>query len=134
MGTMFDAFRTPPTSTIRMATSSSSMSSQSSRRSSAPPSPLAKVKVIRADIGSNGKPSNIRLHNLLVQINIYSETDACISYVQEKVREEMVDPSLTLVGTSGLKYHDNDGTKGNFTFENIYLDMSFLLLIDFTNE
>jgi len=111
MGTRLNNFRTPPLPTSQIASSSSVSSSQSSRRSSVPP--LAKVKVTRADIGPNGKPSNIHLHNLHVHINIYSEADACIAYIQEKVRDEMIDPSLTLVGTSGLTYHDNDGTKGN---------------------
>jgi len=102
-------FRTPtPSSSSQMPSSSSTQ--QSSRRSVT--APLATVKVVRADIGDNGKPSNLLLHNLHVHINIYHDVDACISYVQEKVRDEMNNNTLCLVGTSGFLYQDNDGTRG----------------------
>ena len=59
-----------------------------------------------------GQPSNLRLHNHTVHVNIYSEEQACIIYLLRKIREEMVEEDLVLVGASGLVIYDQDGTRG----------------------
>ena len=107
------SFRTPVPST---SLSASAMTKTQSSRLSGLLALLAKVKVASADIGPNDKPCNLHLHNMHVYINIQNEEDACISYIQEKVREEMNDHTLCIVGTSGLLYHDNEGTKGNYIY------------------
>ena len=87
--------------------------------------PIAVVKVIRADIGPNGKPTNFIMHNLSAHVNIYSENQANVSYLLEKVHAEMGDNQLLLVGPNGLVYHDQEGTRGtyNTTFY-IYIDQT----------
>jgi len=73
---------------------------------------LAVVKVIRADIGPNGKPTNFIMHNLSAHVNIYSEAQANVSYLLDKIHTEMGDNQLLLVGPNGLVYHDQEGTRG----------------------
>ena len=73
---------------------------------------LTTVKVVRADIGSNGKPCNFHFHQSTAHINIYSEEQACVDYITSKVRSEMGDETLVLVGPNGLLYYDQDGTRG----------------------
>ena len=90
----------------QVAATSSSQTPQSQRR------PLATVKIVRADIGTSGKPSNIIVHNLNIFVNIYSEHQANIGYISQKVREEMGDDELILVGPNGLVYYDQEGTRG----------------------
>ena len=45
-------------------------------------------------------------------INIYNETDANVSAITRKVREEMGDDDLCLVMANGLQYFDQEGTRG----------------------
>ena len=75
--------------------------------------PLATLKVIRADLNSNGKPTNMNYHNLTVHINLYVEEEACITNIQLKVREEMADNKLVIVGANGLVILDQEATRGN---------------------
>lgn len=49
----------------------------------------------------------------IANINIYDKTNACVSYVLEKMKDEMKDTTLRLIGFTGLKIFDQFGTKGN---------------------
>ena len=64
--------------------------------------PLATLKVVRADLGSKCAPTNMNYHNLTAHINLYAEEEACITNIQLKVREEMADNKLVIVGANGL--------------------------------
>ena len=75
-------------------------------------SPLATVKVVKADLGITGRPSNFHKYNMSVHINIYNKSEACVSHIQERVREEMGDQSLLLVGSNGLMFFDQEATRG----------------------
>ena len=55
---------------------------------------IAALKIVRADLGSNGKPTNMNYHNLTAHINLYIEEEACVLNIQLKVREEMTDNKL----------------------------------------
>ena len=98
-------FRTPSTPNTSASTTTSSSTTPRRRI-------LAVVKVIRADIGMDGKPTNFHGHNLSVHVNIYNDDQACIPYIEGKIREEMEDEDLVLVGPSGLIIYDQDGTRG----------------------
>ena len=55
----------------------------------------ATVKVVRADIDrETGKPTNIHGHNLTAHINIYTEDEANVSFVAEKVQQSMGQDNL----------------------------------------
>jgi len=45
----------------------------------------------------------------------------------------MVDPSVTLVGASGLTYHDNDGTKSILILTIKFCFLKICFLISFTS-
>lgn len=96
-----------PTQTTPATFSSTPVSSRGARRI-----PLAALKVIRADLGLNSKPTNTNFHNLTAHINLYTEEEACVSYVQRKVCEEMADTNLVIVGSTGLVIFDQEGTRG----------------------
>lgn len=68
---------------------------------------------MRADLDQNGKPTNLQRHNHTVHVNIYSEEQACVTYVIAKIREEMETEDLVIVGPSGLVVYDQEGTRGN---------------------
>ena len=74
---------------------------------------LATLKVARADLNSNGKPTNMNYHNLTVHINLYVEEEACITNIQLKVQEEMADNKLVIVGANGLVIPNQEVTRGN---------------------
>ena len=74
---------------------------------------LATLKVARADLNSNGKPTNINYHNLTAHMNLYIEEEACITNIQLKVREEMADNKLVITGANGLVILDQEATRGN---------------------
>ena len=75
-------------------------------------SPLATVKIVKAELGITGRPSNSHKYNMSVHINIYNENEACVSQIQERVREEMGDQSLLLAGSHGLMFFDQEATRG----------------------
>ena len=75
--------------------------------------PLATLKVVRPDLGSNGKPKNMNYHNFTAHINLYVEEEACITNIQLKVRKEMTDNKLAIVGANGLVILDQRATRGN---------------------
>ena len=66
------------------------------------------------------KSSNLRLRNRRVHVNIYSEEQACVTYLLHKIREEMLEEDLVLVGASGLVIYDQDGTKGKPVLESLF--------------
>ena len=101
---------TPNASAITSTTNTSTIATRASRNLSR--RPLACVKIVRADLDNNGKPSNLRLHNHTVHVNIHSEEQACVTNLLHKIREEMVEEDLVLVGASGLVIYDHDGTRG----------------------
>ena len=47
-----------------------------------------------------------------VHIKIYNESEACVSHMQERVREEMGDQSLLLAGSNGLMLFGQEATRG----------------------
>ena len=75
--------------------------------------PLATIKVVRADLNSNGKPTNMNYHDLTAHINLYIEEEACLKNIQLKVREEMADNKLVIVGANGLVILDQKAARGN---------------------
>ena len=75
-------------------------------------SPLATAKVVKVDLGITGRPSNFHKYNMSVHINIYNENEACVSHIQERVREEIGHQSLLLVGSNGLMFFDQEATRG----------------------
>ena len=75
--------------------------------------PIFGIKVVRADLGENGRPVNIHLHNMTAYINIYSEVEATVTSLESEVREEMGEEDLVLVMANGLHYYDQEGTRGN---------------------
>ena len=52
-------------------------------------------------------------HNLTAHINLYIEEEVCITNIQLKVREEMTDNKLVIVGANGLVILDQEATRGN---------------------
>ena len=76
-------------------------------------SPLATVKVAKPDLGFSGKPYNQYFHNTSVHVVTNSETEANARFILRKVREQMCDNSLVLVGVNGLTSKDQGGTTGN---------------------
>ena len=101
---------TPNASAIASTPNASTVTTRTSRNLSR--RALACAKIVRADLDNNGKPSNLRLHNHTVHVNIYSEEQACVTNLLHKIREEMVEEDLVLVGLSGLVIYDQDGTRG----------------------
>lgn len=71
-------------------------------------SPLTTVKVVRTDLDFSGKPYNQHFHNTSVHVVTNSETEANVPFILRKVREQMGDNSLVLVGVN-----DQEGTTGN---------------------
>ena len=65
--------------------------------------PLATIKIVRADLNSN----------LTAHINLYIEEQACLKNIQLKVREEMADNKLVIVGANGLLILDQKAARGN---------------------
>ena len=51
-------------------------------------------------------------YNMPVHINIYNENKACVSHMQQKVREKMGDQSFSLAGSNGLMFLDQEATRG----------------------
>jgi len=45
-------------------------------------------------------------------VRIFSEEDANVTYIERKVRQEMDDNTLLIVGATGLRYTDQEGTRG----------------------
>ena len=74
-------------------------------------SPLATVKIVKADLEITGRPSNLHKYDMSVHINIYNENEPCVSHIQEIVREEMGDQSLLHVGSNGLMFFDQEATR-----------------------
>ena len=54
--------------------------------------------------------------SLIVIINLYSEEEANVISILEKVRTEMNDESLVLINNSCLELHDQEGTRGTRLF------------------
>ena len=100
---------TPNASTIASTPNTSTITTRPSRTHTR--RALACVKIVRADLDNNGKPSNLRLYNHTVHVNICSEQQACVTYLLHKICEEMVEEDLVLVGSSGSVIYDQDGMR-----------------------
>ena len=107
-------WRSPDTSGQNFSPNSSQQ--EQPRRSSRRPVPLTTVKIVRADLGENGKPCNLTLHDLTCHVNILDENEACVQFLEDKVRRQMGDDTLVLVGTNGLKYYEQEGTRGSIHY------------------
>ena len=46
-------------------------------------SPLATIKVVKADLEITGRPSSLHKYNMSVHINIYNKSEACVSHIDE---------------------------------------------------
>ena len=110
---------TPNTSSIASTPNTSTITTRPSKTLSR--AVLAWVKIVRADLDNNGKPSNLRLHNHTVHVNIYSEEQACVTYLLYKIREEMAKEDLVLVGSFELVIYDQDGTRGKLFLSHFLL-------------
>ena len=83
----------------------------SSGQSGTPRKALATVKIVKAEIGANRKP--IVMHQAeIALVRIFAEEDANVNYIERKVRQEMDDNTLLIVGATGLRYTDQEGTRG----------------------
>ena len=51
--------------------------------------------------------------NLTAHINLHVEEEACIANIQLRVREEMADNKLVIVGANGLVIPNQEVTRGN---------------------
>lgn len=74
--------------------------------------PICTVRVTRADLSETGKPRNTMQHNNTAHIKIYSESEANVTYITTKVREEMGESDLIITMASGLQFFDQEGTRG----------------------
>ena len=107
----------------------------STRQENTPPAPpplnasrrrsLGGVKIVRADIGANGKPENIHVHNHTVHVNLYSESEANVNHILHKVKEEMNDDRLVLVNNNCLEILDQEGTRGKYLLFQIAQNYEF---------
>ena len=52
-------------------------------------------------------------HNLTAHITLYVEEEGCITNIQVKVREEMADNKVAIVGVNGLVLLDQEATRSN---------------------
>lgn len=96
-------FFNPPSINRRVSSSQSS----SIRRST-----LAVVKVVRADLDPNGKPINCHRYNLTTHVPIYNDDQANLLYIVRNVRTQMEESDLEIVGPNGMRYYDEEGTRG----------------------
>ena len=53
---------------------------------------------------------------MTAHVNIYTEEQACVPYIIERVKEEMTDENLVLTNGSGLVLYDQEGTRGEIFF------------------
>ena len=81
---------------------------------------LAPLKVVRTDLNSNGKPTNMNYHNLTAHTNLYIEEEACITNIQLKAREEMANNKLFIVRANDLVIHDQEATE---VTQNIFINL-----------
>lgn len=88
-------------------------SSETTSQSQTPRRSMCVVKISRADVGSNGKPANVLLHNHTLNLNIYSPDEANVPSITDRVRDKMSDQNLTLVNNNCLELFDQEGTRGN---------------------
>ena len=74
------------------------------------------LKVVRADIDlQTGKPVNALKYNRVVTVPIYNVDEACVPHiVQYMQRRSEVD--VALVQSCGLRYQDEEGTRGKWSF------------------
>ena len=108
-------FSTP---NVTLNNSATATASHSTPRSSAKKlEALAKVKIIKGVLNSNGKPQaaqqspNPGEKNCAI-INIYSEEDACVNFITLKMRHELRDATLQMTDTNGIIFADQEGTRG----------------------
>ena len=71
---------------------------------------------------NNGKPSNLRLHNHTVHVNIYSQEQVCVTYLLHKTGEEWIEGDIVLMGSSGLVSHDQDSARGKLFLSHFLLN------------
>ena len=70
------------------------------------------VKVVRADIDlQTGKPVNALKYYRVVTLPIYIEDKACEAHIVQYVQRRS-DAELALVQSCGLRYQDEEGTRG----------------------
>ena len=73
---------------------------------------LFTVKVVRADIDlQTGKPVNALKCNRVVTVPIYNEDEACVPHIVQYVQRRS-DIDVALVQSCGLRYQDEEGTRG----------------------
>uniref|UniRef100_A0A7M5X5H8 Uncharacterized protein n=1 Tax=Clytia hemisphaerica TaxID=252671 RepID=A0A7M5X5H8_9CNID len=83
-----------------------------SRRDTTPKCVLATVKVMRADLDGSGKPCNTLKYNHELRVLIYQHDKLNVGYVTKRVREEMGNNDLTVVGNKEFIIYEQEGTRG----------------------
>lgn len=74
--------------------------------------PLVIARVVRADLVERGRPTNVHRHNTNVHVNIYNQDEASVTFVTDKVRDELDEDEIILVDAKGIMIRDQEGTRG----------------------
>ena len=70
------------------------------------------VKVVWADIDlQTGKQVNALNYNSVVTVPIYNEDEACVTHIVQYVQRRS-NFDVALVQSCGLRYQDEEGTRG----------------------
>ena len=76
--------------------------------------PLIIAIAVRADLDEKGRPTNVHRHNTSVHVNIYNEDEANVTFVTDKVRDEL--DEIILVDAKEITIRDQEGTSGKELF------------------
>ena len=74
--------------------------------------PLVIAGVVRADLDERGRPTNVHRHNTSVHVSIYNQDEASVTFVTDKVRDELDEDEIILVDGKGITIRDQEGTRG----------------------
>ena len=108
-------WNTPMSPSVSTSSTPNRDSSGSANRSQST-TPIATLQIMRADLNTNGKPTNATVYNETAHIKLYTEDQMNVSFVENKVRILMKDNNLKIVGSNGFIIPDQEGTRGEYIF------------------
>ena len=91
---------------------------------------LFNVKCAKADLNmSTGKPINILKYNEQKSVPIHCEEEARVTFIRQYLEERIEWDYVTLIQANGLKYRDEEGTRGKnfFIFMNSFKRKFYLI-------